>query len=86
MPSSVLQALTEVHVPWLARRSRICPKTAFLAASSRLKSRQMRGFFKCKYQSKWCANPFALTIYVNADDLHFSPNDGQTFAPCLRKT
>jgi hypothetical protein len=31
--------------------------------------------FKSKYQSKWYGNPLALTIYVNANELRFSPND-----------
>jgi len=28
---------------------------------------------RSKYQSKWCSNQVALTIYVNANELHFSP-------------
>jgi hypothetical protein len=28
---------------------------------------------KSKYQSKWCGNPLALTIYVNANGLLLSP-------------
>lgn len=26
-----------------------------------------------KYFGKWCSNPFALTIYVNAAELHSLP-------------
>jgi len=26
---------------------------------------------RCKYLSKWCGNPLALTIYVNANELRF---------------
>lgn len=29
---------------------------------------------KGKYQSYWRSNPLALTIYVNADELHSSPH------------
>jgi hypothetical protein len=41
---------------------------------------------KSKYLSYWYGNPVALTIYVNANELRFSPNDGQPFAPCLAQS
>jgi hypothetical protein len=41
------------------------------------------GVARAKYQSYWYGNPLALTIYVNANELRFSPNDGQPFAPLL---
>jgi hypothetical protein len=49
--------------------------------SERVKRPIFRGFpfgnalFRAgsKYFGKWCSNPFALTIYVNAAELHFSP-------------
>jgi len=40
---------------------------------------------KFKYLSYWCSNPVALTIYVNANELRFSPTNGQPFALCLHK-
>jgi type IV pilus assembly protein PilB len=40
---------------------------------------------KSKYLSYWCSNPVALTIYVNANELRFSPTYGQPFALCLHK-
>src|SRR5579872_2432803 len=30
---------------------------------------------KVKYLSYFCSNPLPLTIYVNANELHFSPDD-----------
>jgi hypothetical protein len=38
-----------------------------------------------KYLSKWCSHSLALTIYVNANELRFSPTYGQPFALCLHK-
>jgi len=38
-----------------------------------------------KYLSKWCSNPLALTIYVNAKVLLFSPMNSQPLAPCPAK-
>ena len=40
---------------------------------------------KSKYQSKWYGNRLALTIYVNAHELHSLPHDRQPRAPCLHK-
>jgi type IV pilus assembly protein PilB len=40
---------------------------------------------KSKYLSYWCSNRVALTIYVNANELRFSPTYGQPFALCLHK-
>ena len=50
---------------------------------ARVEAVQIRSFFKCKYLSKWYVNPLPLTIYVNANDLQFSPINGRIFAPCL---
>ena len=37
---------------------------------------------KAKYLSKWCGNPLALTIYVNANELHSLPLMGSRSRHC----
>jgi hypothetical protein len=73
-------SLTEVHVPGLADFSSLREKPSFGAefSSNALIRRQLT--FRSKYQSYWYGNPVALTIYVNANELGFSPNDWQRFA------
>jgi hypothetical protein len=71
--------LTEVHVLGQKRRLEKVEITAISAFSAK----KARTAAKVKYLSKWCSNPLALTIYVNANELRFSPNDGQPFAPLL---
>jgi hypothetical protein len=41
------------------------------------------GLHEGKYQSKWCSTPLALTIYVNANELPSSPQNGRPRASCL---
>jgi hypothetical protein len=73
--------LTEVHVPAKNKNSLTCQKWAFGVGFRRNAAVFFEMSARCKYQSKWYGNRLALTIYVNANELHFSPNITQPFAP-----
>jgi hypothetical protein len=63
--------LTEVHVPGPPSLVKKRPKWAILAGFSRIEAVVAGTIVKSKYQSKWCGNRLALTIYVNANELRF---------------
>ena len=56
-----------------------CKRASAIAETSIWRRVQAKGAVlpgiptKSKYQSKWCSNRLALTIYVNANGLHRSP-------------
>jgi len=50
-------------------------KSAIDAGSGTAKAPPESSFSKVKYLSYWYGNPLPLTIYVNANELHFSPYD-----------
>jgi hypothetical protein len=62
-----------VHVPVLAEASCRHEKTAFGAEFSPNALIRLILPFRSKYQSYWYGNALALTIYVNANELRFSP-------------
>ena len=61
--------LTEVHVPGQKSPPINPEKLPILAVSTR----DEVCVSEFKYLSKWCSNPLALTIYVNANELHSLP-------------
>ena len=62
-----------MHVPGLADLRFEGEKQAFGVEFSALDAFEGEIPVRCKYQSKWYGNPVALTIYVNANGLRFSP-------------
>jgi hypothetical protein len=54
------------------------------AAISAFPARKLGRAIKVKYLSKWCSNPLALTIYVNANELHSLPIHRQPLAQLPR--
>src|SRR5579863_1036526 len=77
--------LTEVHVPGLEHIRSGREKQAFGVDFSAFEAFVRETPVRSKYQSYWYGNPVALTIYVNANGLRFSPINGQPFAPRLHK-
>jgi len=74
-----------VHVPGLARLPCKAKKQAIGVELSAFAAFVGKPTARSKYQSYWYGNPVALTIYVNANELRFSPISGQPFAPCQHK-